>query len=185
MNGLLMFSMLLLNVFLVTTAFDPKLLAVGGYSVRTEEKTSEIFDFTISYWGKLSDMATRRYALAVATLNGKVYAIGGIDERREALQTVEVFDPIGNNKWTPISGMNVKRASHGVGVLANKIYVVGGTSGSTTVLSDVETFDETSNRWTVVAGHGMNTKRQFLGVGVLANNLYAVGGHDGIVGGLL
>ena len=156
----------------------PKIFAIGGYRNNESLKSVESYNFETEKWGPEPSLPSTRRELGAATLNGKLYAIGGWNGWVGGpLETVDVFDPT-TQTWTSAPNMNSKRGYRpGVGVLDGRIYVVGGYDGSSP-LSSVEMFDPQSNKWTIV-GRGMNTKRELLAAGVLSGSLYAVGGSNG------
>jgi len=149
------------------------MFAIGGIGGGSDV---EAYDFHAAKWNQMPSLPSRRYDLGAATLNGKVYAIGGEDGRGNILETVDVFDPFAQN-WASAPNMKYKREYFGVGVSDGKIYVIGGWSGSQR-LNSVEMFD--GERWTDI-GQGMNKKRWGVAAGVLNGNIYAVGGYDGKV----
>ena len=65
-----------------------------------------------------------RGAVAVAVLDGRLYAIGGRDNST-SFRSVEVYNPR-TQKWSFVAEMNKSRANAGVAVLNGYIYVVGG-----------------------------------------------------------
>lgn len=60
-------------------------------------------------------MNTRRSRVAVVTLGGRLFAIGGYDGLSN-LNTVECFDVL-SNRWTPVASMGMHQGGVGVGVL--------------------------------------------------------------------
>ena len=65
-------------------------------------------------------MMTRRLGVAVAVLNGYLYAIGGSDGQCP-LNTVERYDPK-KNCWTLMAPMSTRRKHLGCAVFNNMIY---------------------------------------------------------------
>ena len=65
-------------------------------------------------------MMTRRLGVAVAVLNGYLYAIGGSDGQCP-LNTVERYDPR-KNAWTAMAPMSTRRKHLGCAVFNNQIY---------------------------------------------------------------
>ena len=65
-------------------------------------------------------MMTRRLGVAVAVLNGYLYAIGGSDGQCP-LNTVERYDPR-KNQWAPMAPMSTRRKHLGCAVFNNMIY---------------------------------------------------------------
>ena len=72
-------------------------------------------------------MMTRRLGVAVAVLNGYLYAIGGSDGQCP-LNTVERYDPR-KNSWTVMASMSTRRKHLGCAVYNNMIYA-GELSGN-------------------------------------------------------
>ena len=60
-------------------------------------------------------MATARVVLAVAVLDGKLYAVGG-ESNDNYLSSVERYDPA-LNAWDAVAPMGTARRDHGVVVL--------------------------------------------------------------------
>ena len=79
-------------------------------------------------WFTMAPMPTPRRAAAVATVNGKVYVMGGAirDEAPwVALNVTEEYDPK-TNTWRERAPMPTARELMMAGVVDGKIYVVGG-----------------------------------------------------------
>lgn len=73
-------------------------------------------------------MPTARTALALAPLDGKIYAIGGTAVvQGPGLTTIEIYNP-DSDTWTESPEMPTARVFLGAGTLANKIYAVGGVA---------------------------------------------------------
>jgi uncharacterized repeat protein (TIGR01451 family) len=125
-------------------------------------------------WRSVAPMPTGRDGLAVTSLNGKIYAIGG----RGGLNVVEEFDPTvePNGTWTRKADMPTGRWGLAAVALNGKIYAIGGDGG----LNIVEEFDPTvgpDGTWTTKAP--MPTPRYLLGVAALNGKIYAIGGKGG------
>ena len=95
--------------------------------------------------------------LAVAVVEGKLYAIGGCKQqlKHTPLNVVESFDPL-SGQWTPLCPMNESRHAPGVAVLNNVIHVIGG-AGYGGACNSVECFHPAvgrRGRWTNVASMG-------------------------------
>ena len=69
---------------------------------------------------QVASMMTRRLGVAVAVLNGYLYAIGGSDGQCP-LNTVERYDPR-KNQWAPMAPMSTRRKHLGCAVFNNMIY---------------------------------------------------------------
>jgi N-acetylneuraminic acid mutarotase len=122
-------------------------------------------------WTSMAPMPTARFLLAAATVNGKIYAIGGADGSINYLNTVEVFDPASNN-WSAAPAMPTARAGLAAVALNGKIYAIGGFNGSS--LDSVEVFDPSSNSWSVAAS--LPSVRDYLAAAAVNGKIYAIGG---------
>lgn len=72
------------------------------------------YDPSIQRWIRVASMGTKRLGVAVAVLDGYLYAIGGSDGQCP-LSTVERYDPKAN-KWLSVSPMNTRRKHLGCAV---------------------------------------------------------------------
>lgn len=97
----------------------------------------ECYDWFHNCWFQVAELSTPRRHVAVASVAGKVYAIGGHDGRYH-LNTVECFDPE-INQWTEMSPMDISRRGMSAGVLEGQIYVAGGLD-ETTCFDTVERY---------------------------------------------
>ena len=72
-------------------------------------------------------MNDARRGLGVAVLGDKLFAIGGQDDARKVLSSVECLDlSVPNSAWTPVAPMTRPRRDIGVAVTGGKIYAIGG-----------------------------------------------------------
>ena len=75
----------------------------------------EVFDPQTNAWKALAPMNTGRSGVAMAAVQGKLYAAGGWDGTN-ALATAEVFDPQ-QNHWEAVAPMAQVRHSCGAGAI--------------------------------------------------------------------
>lgn len=128
-------------------------------------------------WAKKSEMPTARMGLCTCAVNGKLYAIGGVNHPgvdTAVLRTVEAYDPV-TDVWTTKASMSTARNWAACAVVTHRIYVIG---GDPTHLSSprktVEEYDPASDKWTRKAD--MPTARSAFAVGVVDGKIYAIGG---------
>ena len=94
--------------------------------------------------------------------DGRVLAMGGLDEDRKVLSSAEIYDPQ-TGGWAPVANMAVARRGHEALLLADgKVLVFGGRQIAVRLLESdslqmVETFDPASGEWAnaadMVVGH--------------------------------
>ena len=87
-------------------------------------------------------MAAARVEHAVAVLDGKLYAAGGLGAGYSALSSVERYDPA-LDVWEAVAPMAEARMAHAVAVLDGKLYAVSGLNHG--ALSSLERYDPVTN----------------------------------------
>lgn len=115
----------------------------------------EVYDPINDTWVVKTPMAIPRGELAAVTINGKIYAIGGIgyecgifcgDSKEETiLRIVEEYDPVSDN-WTRKSPMPVARTGLAAAAINGKIYVFGGIN-EVGIVGIVDIYDSVSDTW--------------------------------------
>ena len=149
----------------------------GGYSSEGQSAVEE-YDPETNVWKKKAGMPTARMWLTTAVVNGKIYAIGGLDSYLgKVLRTVEVYDPI-LDSWTRKADMHTARRSLSSAVVNGKIYVIGGTDTTCCPPSKlfclVEEYDPVTGVWTKKAD--MPTSRIGASLCTVDKKIYAIGG---------
>jgi N-acetylneuraminic acid mutarotase len=89
---------------------------------------NEVFDPATGYWKTLKSMPSPRHGLDLVTVNGKIYAIGGMGNKTSMwypLNKVEEYDPA-TDIWTAKGEMPSPRDGFGYSVKNNSIYLFGG-----------------------------------------------------------
>ena len=127
---------------------------------------------TQSAWTTSAPMPTARGGFGLAVVNGKIYAIGGINENGIPLSIVEEYNPVAN-QWTSKTSMPTPRSGFAVAVYNNMIYVIGGTVGNG-YIGNNEVYNPSSNTWETKAS--MPTPRADLCANVVDNGIYLIGG---------
>ena len=119
-------------------------------------------------WKILAHMPDGRQELATAVLNGKIYAIGGLDERPLATDTVNIYNPA-TDTWTPGPPLPIVNQHNAAAAAAGKVYAFGGQSRLTYA------YDPATNSWTQMAtmpaGQALTPA-----AGVIGDKIYVAGG---------
>ncbi|WHZ28348.1 MAG: hypothetical protein OJF51_003146 [Nitrospira sp.] len=137
-------------------------------------------------WRTTASMPTKRTEVAAATLEGKIYVVGGFEKPSlgnmlnfAITSSVEVYDPE-TDTWTSKAPLPVGLHHVGIGVVGGRLYVVGGyrKSGFSVwnPVATVYAYDPSTDSWTERAP--MPTARGALSVTEYDGKLYAIGGYD-------
>lgn len=129
-------------------------------------------------WVSIKPMLTGRADFGLATVNGKIYAIGGYPD----LNTNEEYDPK-TNSWTTKAAMPTARFNFAIAVFENKIYCIGGLVGSrnfyqsSLVSGAIEVYDPATDTWETKKP--MQTPMSNLEANVVNEKIYLIGGRTG------
>jgi N-acetylneuraminic acid mutarotase len=128
-------------------------------------------------WTPKAPMQQARGNLAVAVVNGKIYAIGGKAENG-IVGTNEEYDPT-TDTWTIKTPMPTPRDSFGIAVYQNKIYCIGGlievNQHYRYASSEAnEVYDPATDTWTTKTS--MPTPKLGLQANVVNGKIYLIGG---------
>jgi len=128
--------MLTPRVFLAAVTVNGKIYTVGGgipdaSVAKSTTNAVEVYDPATNTWSTASVMPTPRYGLTAATVNGKIYAIGGTVVITSGTSsfgvlsaTVEVYDPTADT-WATAASMLSAQSDVAASDANGLIYVVG------------------------------------------------------------
>jgi N-acetylneuraminic acid mutarotase len=128
-------------------------------------------------WTSMAPMPTARGGLGVAVVNGKIYAIGGVNNDTQ-LAVNEEYDPA-TDTWKDRAAMPTARSGFAIAVYQSKIYAIGGAvgNGENVGFTGVnEVYDPATNTWETKAS--MPTPRADLGANVANGTIYLIGGKE-------
>ncbi|MEA3336689.1 MAG: LuxR C-terminal-related transcriptional regulator [Chloroflexota bacterium] len=128
-----------------------------------------------SRWSALAPLPDARSRLALAELDGRLYAIAG--EGPDGITGVlQVYDPE-TNGWLPRASKPTAVSNVQAAVVNGKILVPGGVGVDGAVMSGLEIYDPATDRWdrradlpVALAGYALATHQ---------DNMYLFGGWDG------
>lgn len=117
-----------------------------------------------------------RQETGVAALGGRLYVVGGFNDRNEIVSSVEVYDP-GTDAWTGAAPLPRPLHHANVAVSAGKLYVLGAlTGGGFTAVGDTLEYDPQTDQWTAKAPMPAGTERGGGAVAEIDGRLYVAGG---------
>lgn len=142
------------------------------------EETFRIVEFP---WVARRPMLLPRRDFATATLDGRIYVIGGGDVTSGGVPappttTVEVYDPE-TDSWTLATPMLRAVTNHTAVALNGKIYVIGGEEEFLPMADAVQEYDPTTELWTLRAS--MPTARESAAAAAFGGRVFVIGGTSG------
>ncbi|KRX15556.1 Kelch-like protein 3 [Trichinella nelsoni] len=149
------------------------IIVIGGQVPRAVSNV-DIFYISNYTWNSLNPMPNRRCRFGTASVDDRIYVIGGFNGTTR-VRYVEYFDSI-CGCWYSGPPLLARRSTLGAAVIDDVIYAVGGFDGSTG-LNTAEMLDRRTREWELIAP--MSTRRSSVGVVAYNGLLYAVGGFDG------
>jgi N-acetylneuraminic acid mutarotase len=153
--------------------------AANGITVTVNARTATGFQVTIKRgaadtWVSQALMPTARRALAVATANGLVYAIGGANGSGTVLRKVEAYNP-STNGWTTKASLPAPREGGNGAVAINGIvYLAGGADAAGALTRTLYAYNARTNVWSTRAA--MPAYGACGGSAVIAGRIYVFSG---------
>lgn len=155
---------------------DDTIYICGGYFSASQVYTDtvECYNIARDSWFIRRSMNTSRVEFGAATLNGKLYTIGGLFYSNY-LDVNEEYNPITNN-WIIKSPIPFARSGLVCISYQNRIYAIGGQRHAPhrTFYSRVDIFNPQDSIWLI--GETLNIARAYAGATVIGNQIYVVGG---------
>jgi len=135
------------------------------------------YDPASDTWQTLSPPPNAPGSMAVASLNDKVYAFGGVEVGGRVSSLAYVYDPLADN-WSLLPRMTVPRVEGAAIGLAGRLFYIGGEvqGGGTNnnVTGTTEMYDPATGLWTTKAA--MPTPRDEMAIAAVDDAFYVVGG---------
>jgi N-acetylneuraminic acid mutarotase len=161
-----------------TAVVNGKIYAIGGHYFDGASyvwlDTNYEYSPDTDSWTSEAPMPTERTTLAVASLDNKIYAIGGAASTvGGAFSTNEEFNPL-TNSWTTKAPMPTPRNWISAAAANGKIYVMGGSDNYGSIFSTNEMYDPLTDTWT--SKTQLPQARLACGIGVVNGKIYLIGG---------
>ncbi|MBI3971961.1 MAG: kelch-like protein [Chloroflexi bacterium] len=131
-------------------------------------------------WAQSAPLLEPNSEIAVAELDGRIYAIGGYPSTRRTVNTVQVYDP-GRDAWDYAPPLPVPTHHTVAAAVGGTLYVIGGEISPTafaaqdTFVNTVYALDPAMGEWSPRAP--MPTARSAMAVGVIDGRIYVAGGR--------
>jgi DNA-binding CsgD family transcriptional regulator/N-acetylneuraminic acid mutarotase len=126
-------------------------------------------------WTAQRDVPIGLSAAAAASVDGKIYLIGGRSGTQVSAQTLR-YDP-SSNAWATLPEKPTPVANIQAVVLGGKIYLPGGEKADGSVSDVLEVYDPANQSWLAIAK--LPQPRSRYGLAAIDGRLYLFGGWDG------
>jgi N-acetylneuraminic acid mutarotase len=138
------------NTWFASCTLDGKIYVIGGATDLNVLSAVEVYDPVTDTWDTTkANMSGSRWGLSANVVDGKIYAIGGVEGASgPALSKVEVYDP-DKDTWEMKAEMPTRRVGFASCVVDNKIYILGGAVSEPfqTPLKTIEVYDPRADSW--------------------------------------
>jgi hypothetical protein len=162
------------------TCTNGQVHVAGGFSNATAGSMGwsldsvDVYDIATDAWHSGPPLNTARGDLALASVGGDLYAIGGYDWTYTALATVEKL-AAGASAWSFVSSMASPKGDLQAAVIDGRIFVPGGWNAASTFLSELAIYDAATDTWGL--GPSMSAPRVDAAVAALDGKLFVIGGE--------
>jgi N-acetylneuraminic acid mutarotase len=132
-------------------------------------------------WTKRPSLMVERAGLATATIDGRIYAIGGFGAGFASRDSVEVRGP--GEEWQPVVPVLTARGNLGAAAVDDRIYVFGGETdhGSIKLAEVFISANEPIPKWEPIAD--LPNRLTAPGTAAFNGKIYLIGGSTGTVTG--
>ena len=166
----------------VTTVEGAKGPAINPMAASRDLTTNDVYDPATDKWESRKPMAVGRNHAFAATVNGKIYVIGGrtghgFITKATNTDVVEEYDPATDMWSAPKERMPTARSGGGCGTDGRRIYVAGGEVTTKQVIgamNAVEAYEPATNSWITLPS--MPMPRHGVAGAMIGNRFHLVSG---------
>lgn len=161
-----------------SAALGDDIYVVGGIfrpSVWFPTALVEVYHCQSDQWETISSYPVAAHHAGAATLDGKLYVVGGNGIRIVPRSDVFSYDPQ-QKIWERKADLPVARGALAVVSLNGKLYALGGGANKV-ALSTVDEYDPKTNIWTAKAK--LPTPREHITAAVAGGKIYVIAGYAG------
>jgi N-acetylneuraminic acid mutarotase len=160
-------------------SIDDKLYVVGG--VGDDNRALWAYDPESDTWDtSFAPLSTAREHLTAATVDGKLYVIGGRWSNVGNMAVLEMYDP-DTDEWIRLTDMPMASGGLTAAVVDGLIHVTGGENFSPLTTFDTHmVYDPETDEWTLA--EPMPTARHGLASAAVEDKWYVIGGGEEAAG---
>jgi uncharacterized repeat protein (TIGR01451 family) len=147
--------------------------AIGGWDWSGASKLNEMYDPVANFWTTKAPKPTGAANVGAATLNDRIYVVGGMATDISVLKAVEVYDPA-TDSWASAAPLPVSLSGVAVAAVGGKLYAFGGDVSPGYVDTTYE-YDPAADAWTQKAPLP-GGPRAYAAAAELNGKIYVAGG---------
>ncbi|KAG8445431.1 hypothetical protein GDO86_010274 [Hymenochirus boettgeri] len=130
------------------------------------------YNSSINKWIQIEYLNVGRWRHKMASLCGKVYAIGGFDGSQR-IYSVEVYDPF-HNGWTEVAPLLISVSSFAAACHQKKLYIIGGGPNGKLATDKTQCYNPATNKWSLKSP--MPVEAKCINAVSFQDHIYVVGG---------
>ncbi|XP_032999358.1 kelch-like protein 32 isoform X4 [Lacerta agilis] len=126
-------------------------------------------------WAEIGPMKNCREHFVLGAVDEYLYAVGGRNELRQVLPTVERYCPK-KNKWTFVQSFDRSLSCHAGYVVDGLLWISGGVTNTAQYQNRLMVYDPSQNKW--LSRSPMLQRRVYHSMAAVQRKLYVLGGND-------
>lgn len=134
-----------------STVWNGRMHVVGGYGEgRVDRAYHHIYDPATDKWFDGAPLPRGANHVAIAAIDGRVYALGGFIEQNRNPDTNAYAYDVASDRWTSIAPLPRARGAAATAILDGKLHLIGGAGAPTAERASVgwhEVYDPEADKW--------------------------------------
>nr|XP_020759146.1 kelch-like protein 32 isoform X3 [Odocoileus virginianus texanus] len=126
-------------------------------------------------WAEIAPMKNCREHFVLGAMDEYLYAVGGRNELRQVLPTVERYCPK-KNKWTFVQSFDRSLSCHAGYVADGLLWISGGVTNTAQYQNRLMVYEPNQNKW--ISRSPMLQRRVYHSMAAVQRKLYVLGGND-------
>ncbi|XP_055491827.1 kelch-like protein 32 [Leucoraja erinacea] len=162
------------------TVMGDFLFVAGGEVEHATGRTCAVrtacrYDPRSNTWTEIAPMKNCREHFVLGTLDEYLYAVGGRNELRQVLPTVERYCTK-KNKWTFVQSFDRSLSCHAGCMADGLLWISGGVTNTAQYQNRLMVYDPSQNKW--ISRSPMLQRRVYHVMAAVNRKLYVLGGND-------
>uniref|UniRef100_A0A671DRA7 Kelch like family member 32 n=1 Tax=Rhinolophus ferrumequinum TaxID=59479 RepID=A0A671DRA7_RHIFE len=156
------------------------LFVAGGEVEHASGRTCAVrtacrYDPRSNSWAEIAPMKNCREHFVLGAMDEYLYAVGGRNELRQVLPTVERYCPK-KNKWTFVQSFDRSLSCHAGYVADGLLWISGGVTNTAQYQNRLMVYEPNQNKW--ISRSPMLQRRVYHSMAAVRRKLYVLGGND-------